>query len=318
MTVAVALVANVMVTVTKVAVGILGGSSALLSEGAHSISDSVNELFLVASIRRSKRPADDRHPFGYGAERFFWSLLAAVGIFFAGGGFSLFEAYRAFTFPSRTGRWFLEYFALGAAAVFEGVSLTRAVYQVRSEAVSAGRAPMEHVVKSADPAMKTVAFEDTAAVFGVGVAATRVALHQVTGDGRWEGVASAIIGLLLILAAFVLARDNMSLLIGESVEPALVDTIEATIASHPVVAEVVELLTRFLGAHEVLVAARVILLEGLSSGEISRMSAEIDDHVRRCDSEVTQVFIDATTSEEASPQVQNSDTPNSDARRASA
>jgi cation diffusion facilitator family transporter len=301
-TVAVALVANGLVTVTKITVGIIGGSSALLSEGAHSISDTVNEMFLVASIRRSERPADDRHPFGYGAERFFWSLLAAIGIFVAGGGFSLFEAYRAFTTPSRTGRWFLEYSALGLAAVFEGVSLTRAIYQVRTEAASAGRAPMEHVVKSADPAMKTVAFEDTIAVFGVAVAATGVALHQVTSNGRWEGVASAIIGLLLIFAAFALARDNMSLLIGESVEPELVDTIEATIAGHPMVAEVVELLTRYLGAHEVLVAARVVLVEGLTSGQIGRMSSEIDARVRQCDAEVTQVFIDATTSEEVLPQ----------------
>jgi cation diffusion facilitator family transporter len=298
-TVAVALVANIVVTVTKVTVGVIGGSSALLSEGAHSISDTVNELFLVASIRRSERPADDRHPFGYGAERFFWSLLAAVGIFVAGGGFSLFQAYRAFTEPSRTGRWFLEYLVLGLAAVFEGLSLTRAIYQVRTEAKSAGRAPMEHVVKSADPAMKTVAFEDTIAVFGVAVAATGVALHQATGDGKWEGVASAIIGLLLIFAAFALARDNMSLLIGESVEPERVSTIEATIAGHPMVAEVVELLTRYLGAHEVLVAARVILTEGLTSDQIAHMSSEIDAQVRHCDAEVTQVFVDATTSEES-------------------
>jgi cation diffusion facilitator family transporter len=298
-TVAVALVANVLVTITKLTVGIIGGSSALLSEGAHSVSDSVNELFLVASIRRSEKPADDRHPFGYGAERFFWSLLAAVGIFVAGGGFSLFEAYRAFTAPSRTGKWLLEYLVLGAAAVFEGASLTRALHQVRTEAASAGRAPIEHIVKSADPAMKTVAFEDTIAVFGVVVAATGIALHQVTGDGKWEGVASAIIGLLLIFAAFALARDNMSLLIGESVEPAVVDNIENTIASHPMVEDVVELLTRYLGAHEVLVAARVLLVDGLSSDQIAGMSAEIDVRVRRCDPEVTQVFIDATTSEES-------------------
>ena len=297
-TVRVALAANVLVAATKVTVGVIGGSSALLSEGAHSISDSVNELFLVASIRRSERPADDRHPFGYGAERFFWSLLAAVGIFVAGGGFSLLEAYRAFSLHSRTGKWLLEYLVLGAAAVFEGVSLTRALYQVRREAASAGRAPIEHVVKSADPALKTVAFEDTIAVFGVAVAAAGVALHQLTGDGKWEGAASTTIGLLLIFAAFALARDNMSLLIGESVEPAVVDRIEATIAGHPMVADVVELLTRYLGAHEVLVAARVILVDGLSSDQIAHMSAEIDARVRGLDAEVTQVFVDATTSEE--------------------
>jgi cation diffusion facilitator family transporter len=299
-TVTVALGANVLVTITKLAAGIIGGSSAMLSEGAHSIADTANECFLVASIRRSERPADDRHPFGYGAERFFWSLIAAVGIFLAGGGFSLFEAYRAFTTPSGTGRWVLVYVVLGASALFEGISLARALHQMREEAGSAGRTPVEHVVKSADPAVKTVTFEDSIAVFGLAVAAVGIALHQLTRNGRWEGVASAMIGVLLIFAALALARDNMSLLIGESVDPARVENIEATIAGHPMVAHVVELLTRYLGAHEVLVAARVELVDGLSSDQIEGMSSEIDDRLQRNDSEVTQVFIDATTSEERS------------------
>ncbi|MGA7418585.1 MAG: cation diffusion facilitator family transporter [Acidimicrobiales bacterium] len=217
-TVTVALVANVLVTITKLTAGIIGGSSAMLSEGAHSIADSVNECFLVASVRRSERPADDRHPFGYGAERFFWTLIAAVGIFLAGGCFSLFEAYRAFTNPPRAGVWVLEYVVLALAAVFEGVSLARAVQQMRTEAASAGRSPLEHVAKSADPAVKTVTFEDSIAVFGLAVAALGIALHQLTGTGTWEGVSSALIGLLLIFAAVGLARDNMSLLVGEAVD----------------------------------------------------------------------------------------------------
>ncbi|HEX4220660.1 MAG TPA: cation diffusion facilitator family transporter [Acidimicrobiales bacterium] len=294
----VALATNVLVTATKITAGVIGGSSAMLSEGAHSISDSVNELFLVASIRRSERPADDRHPFGHGAERFFWSLLAAVGIFLAGGGFSLFQAYRAFTTPERAGHWALEYAVLGISGAFEGVSLFRAVHQIREEARSAGREAIEHIAKSADPALKTVAFEDSIAVFGVTVAATGIALHQITHDGRWEGVASAIIGVLLIVAAFALARDNMSLLIGESIEPARAARIRDTIASHPMVDEVIELLTRYLGAHEVLVAARVKLVDGLNSDQIERMSSDIDARLRALDPEITQVFIDPTAPEE--------------------
>jgi cation diffusion facilitator family transporter len=297
-TVTLALGVNLAVTATKVVAGVLGGSSAMLSEGAHSVSDTVNELFLVASVGRSERPADSRHPFGHGAERFFWSLLAAVGIFVAGGCFSLFQAYRAFTTPDRPERWLLEYVVLGVAALFEGVSLIRALHQIRSEASSAGRASLDHVVKSADPALKTVAAEDLIAVFGVAVALSGIALHQATGNGHWEGVASAIIGLLLIVAAVALARDNMSLLIGESVPADTMDTIRTVLDDQPEVKELVELLTRYLGAHEIMVAARVELVDGLDSAQIAGMSAAIDRSLRSANSEITQVFVDATAAEE--------------------
>jgi cation diffusion facilitator family transporter len=297
-TVAVALGVNVAVTVTKITAGVIGGSTAMLAEGAHSVSDTLNELFLVASVQRSERPADDLHPFGYGAERFFWSLIAAVGIFVAGGGFSLFEAYRALVAPPGVGSWTVEYVALGLAGAFEGVSLVRALHQVRAEAATAGHRPVEHVAKSADPAVKTVASEDAIAVFGVAVAAAGVAAHQVTGDGAWEGVASAVIGVLLIFAAFALARDNMSLLIGKSVEPVLVASIRAMVSDHPMVDNVVELLTRYLGPHEVLVAVRVELVDGLNSDEVEGMSSEIDARLHEANPEVTQVFVDATTSQE--------------------
>jgi cation diffusion facilitator family transporter len=294
-TVLVALGANVAVTAMKIVAGAVGGSSAMLSEGAHSLSDTVNELFLVASVHRSERPADSRHPFGYGAERFFWSLIAAVGIFVAGGLFSLFEAYQAFTDPPGAGSWVLEYVVLALSAVFESVSLVRAVGQVRAEATAAGRRPLDHVRKSADPAVKTVASEDSIAVFGLVVAAAGVVLHQVTGDGVWEGVASAVIGVLLVVAAFALARDNMRLLVGQSVEPSMAESVRATIAEHPMVEHVVEILTRYLGAHEVLVAARVELIDGFNSDQIESMSSEIDADLRRINAEITQVFIDATT-----------------------
>ena len=114
--------AALIITLLKLLTGIFTGSLGMLSEAAHSVSDTCNELFLVASVRRSERPADDRHPFGYGAERFFWSLIAAVGIFVAGGGFSLFQAYRSFVSPPGRGEWVLEYVVLGLAGLFEAVS----------------------------------------------------------------------------------------------------------------------------------------------------------------------------------------------------
>jgi divalent metal cation (Fe/Co/Zn/Cd) transporter len=126
------------------------------NRGGHSASDTVLELFPVASVRRSERPADDLHPFGYRAERFFSPLIAAVGIFVAGGGFSLLEADRAFVAPPGAGSWTLGYVTLAVSGLFEGISLVRASHQVRTEAAIAGRRPAEHVAKSADPAVKTV------------------------------------------------------------------------------------------------------------------------------------------------------------------
>ncbi|MBO0729825.1 MAG: cation diffusion facilitator family transporter [Acidimicrobiaceae bacterium] len=293
-----ALASNVAVTITKLIAGVITGSSALLSEGAHSVADTLNELFLVASVRRSERPADEQHPFGYGAERFFWSLIAAVGIFVAGGGFSFFQAYAAFRGPAHTGHWILTYAVLGAAGLFEGASFIRATYQIRREATAAHRGPVSHVLKSTDPAMKTVASEDGIALVGLLLAGLGVALHQVTGAELWEGIASALIGVLLVCAAIFLARDNMSLLIGRSVESDLRQAIGETVRGHPKVENVVELLTRYLGADEVLVAARVELVDGLTSDGIEEMSSEIDAQLRDLSAQVTQVFIDATTSAE--------------------
>jgi divalent metal cation (Fe/Co/Zn/Cd) transporter len=162
------------------------------------------------------------------------------------------------------------------------------------------------VVKSADPAVKTVASEDLIAVCGVLVAGAGIALHQATGNGRWEGVASAIIGVLLVVTAVALARDNMSLLIGESVAPESRAFIQKAIEQHPMVKRVVELLTSYLGAHEVLVAARVELAEGFSSTEIANMSSEIDRQLREANPEVTQVFIDATPAAESRPRAGSS------------
>lgn len=187
---------------------------------------------------------------------------------------------------------------LAAAAGFEGVSLLRATGQIRSEAAEAHRRPLQHVKISADPALKVVASEDAIAVAGLALAAAGVVLHQVTGHRYWEGVASAAIGVLLICAAVALARDSMSLLIGESVDPDLVKAIDKEVSGHPMVDHLVESLTRYLGAHEVMVAVRVELVHGLTSDDIEQMSCEIDTRLRALSPEITQVFVDATTSHE--------------------
>ena len=174
---------------TKLGAGLLAGSTAMISEGVHSISDVANELFLVTSVRRSERPPDSRHPFGHGAERFFWSFMAAVGIFLTGGMFSLFGRTRPSPEPPGTGRWALEYGVLGLAAALEGASGAGHAPDPERGGVSS---PLVLGTRGEEPgpSVKTVAREDLIAVVGLVIAAVGIGLHQLTGNGRWEGVAS--------------------------------------------------------------------------------------------------------------------------------
>jgi cation diffusion facilitator family transporter len=295
-TVLLALLANIVVAAAKFSGGAVTGSPAMLSEGAHSVADSLNELFLLTSLRRSERPADVQHPFGHGKERFFWSLLAAVGIFVAGAGFSAIEAYRSFTTSEPThGHYYLiNYLVLAVAFVAEGVSWLRAVAQVRAEARAADRALARHIRESSDPSVKTVASEDTAAMVGLVLAGAGLALHQLTGVGAWEGVASALVAALLIVVAVALGRDSKDLLIGEAATPEVTDAIRGYLSECPAVDEVVDVMTMHIGANQLLLAARVDLADDLDSAAVEQASSDIDAEIQRRWPTVTEVFLDAT------------------------
>ncbi len=299
-TVTIALGANAVIAVTKFAGGFLTGSAALFSEGAHSIADTMNQAFLLTSLKRSKRGADAQHPFGYGKERFFWALIAAVGILVAGAGFSTIEAYQAFTSHEHTsGNYFLiAYAVLVVAFLSEGTSWLRAVRQTRGEAKQAGRGVIEHIRTSSDPSVKTVAGEDTAALIGLVFAFFGIALHQATGNGWWEGVAAALIAVLLVVVGIALGNDVKGLLIGEAADPALRRDVTDYLGRHSAVDRVVDLLTMRLGADDVLLAARVDLVEELDANAVERISADIDHEIGERWPKVRHVFLDATRSDE--------------------
>lgn len=299
-TVVTALGANVAVAAAKFTGAALTGSAALFAEGAESVSDTLNEAFLLRSLYRSRRPADADHPFGFGRERFFWALLAAVGIFVSGAGFSGFEAYRAFTSSSgvSTHYYLIAYSVLGFVLLAEGTSWLRAVRQVANEARAQGRTWLEYVRVSSDPSVKNVAGEDTTAVIGVFVATGGIALHQVTGNGWWEGLASAVIAVLMIATAFLLGHDAKGLLIGEAAEPALRQELHHYLEGCESVDRVVELLTLRMGTNDVMVATRVDLAPSLDSGAVEIASAEIDREINRRWPQVTQLFLDATRADE--------------------
>src|SRR5689334_24625282 len=187
----------------------------MLSEAAHSVADTMNQVFLLVSLRFAEREPDVEHPFGYGKERFFWSFMAAVMIFVSGAVFSALQGIDRIRSPGGGEESFpVAYAVLGFALVAEGISLARAARQTRREAREGGRSPLRYVRRSRDPTTKTVLFEDTAAVVGVVLALAGVGLSQATGSPVWDGVASLAIALLLAVVAVALGHDTYELLIG--------------------------------------------------------------------------------------------------------
>jgi cation diffusion facilitator family transporter len=287
-TVLVALAANVVIAVAKTVGGLIAGSPALLSEAAHSVADSMNEVFLLAALRRSRRRADSRHPFGYGKERFFWSRLAAVGIFVMGGCFSFFQAFEALrrgAAESYDG-YVAGLVVLGVALVSEGISLLRALHQVRVQGGAASGAR--------DPALRTVVAEDGTAVLGVSLAIAGMALHMATGQVIWEALASCAIGALLVYVAYRLGRDARDQLIGRAADPEQSRRIRALLQAQPEIDSVESLLTMELGLDSTLVAARVDLTPGLDSEEVELVAERIKRTVSYTIPEADQIFLDIT------------------------
>lgn len=296
-TVVLALFANLAVVVAKLAGGLFSGSPALLSEAAHSVADTMNEVFLLTSLGRSAKPPDRTHPFGYGAERFFWSLLAAGGIFVSGAGFSLYQGITALTShekqPSNI-EFYAVYGVLVLSVFFEGASLRKAVTQVRGEAGRANRNVFDYIRLSPDPTVKTVASEDSVAVVGILVAGIGTALHQVTGIVAYEGVASLIIAGLLGYVAFVLGRDTKELLIGEAADPAIRVTVFNIISARDEVVAISQILTMHVGPAQILVASRLQFADDLTSQDIERVSTEIERELSERVPEIYEVFLDST------------------------
>lgn len=286
--------ANLLIAAAKLAAGLASGSSAMLSEAAHSFGDTLNQVFLMASLRKSQKEPDEEHPFGYGMERYFWSLIAAVGIFVLGAGYSIYEGIRALITPEALGSLLIAYVVLGLSFVFEGISWLKAVRQLKGEAAEKDRGFFEHLRITPDPTVKTVAFEDTAALVGIVLAAGGITLHHFTDQGFWDGVASILIGALLVVVAYALGQQNKHALIGEALPQDAQDSIRTIIGDSPGVDAVVELLTMRMSPEEVIVAARVDLDDNASVDELEQAADEVERRLREQHPEVRHVFLDPT------------------------
>jgi cation diffusion facilitator family transporter len=292
-TVIIAGAANVLVGVVKLAAGIMSGSSAMLAESAHSAADTLDQVFLLMSLHRSERPASREHPFGHGQERYFWSLLAAFGIFIAGAGFSVFEGILSLTRDQHEDPLWA-YVALAVAFVAEGTSFARAFWQVRGEARRGHQEIYAHVESSPDITVKVALFEDSTAMVGLVLAGLGVGLSQLTGSPVWDGSASIAIGVLLVVVAVKLGMDSKELLIGRAASPDLEQLIRAEIEAQPGVEALLELRTMHIGPDSLIIAARVDLNDDLRGGDAENLADEIDGKLSDRLPLQPYVFIDPT------------------------
>jgi cation diffusion facilitator family transporter len=299
-TVIIAGAANVLVGLAKLVAGIMTGSSAMLAEAAHSAADTLDQAFLLTSLHQADRPADRDHPFGHGQERYFWSLLAAFGIFVAGGGFSIFEGLLSLSSKHNESP-LIAYAALGVAFVAEGTSLARAFWQVRGEARRRHKEILDHVESSPDITVKVALFEDSVAVVGLILAALGVGLRQLTGSPVWDGGASIAIGVLLVAVAVKLGMDSKELLIGRAASPEMERLIREEIESRPGVDALLELQTMHMGPDSLIVAARVALNDELGADEAEDLADEIDSRLSEKLPLQPHVFIDPTQTRRIPP-----------------
>ncbi|MET9631220.1 cation diffusion facilitator family transporter [Lentzea sp. NPDC006480] len=292
LTVVIALLANTGVAILKLVAGLLSGSGALLSEAAHSVGDTSTQLLLLTAVKRSERPADAQHPFGYGKERYFWSLLAAFGILISGAMFSLYQGVHTIISPHEESTYaWVNYVVLAIAFVMEGTSLVQATRQVRREAEEHDVSMAGELRGTDDPTPRAVFTEDLAAVIGIVLAAAGVGLHQLTGSAVWDGIASILIGVLLAVVAVLLGRVCKGLLIGRQADQRLVRAVWDHIEKQPEVDDLVDVQTMLTGTDKVLVCARVDFIDTYSAGDVEQACIRIDNELRELFHDVDEVFI---------------------------
>jgi len=286
-----ALIGNGLIAITKFVAAGLTGSAAMLSEAVHSVVDTGNQGLLLYGLKRSNRPADDAHPFGYGMELYFWAFVVAILIFAGGAGISIYHGIEKILHPEPLKNAYVNYIVLGLAMVFEAFAWWIAFKAFRATKGDLGY--MEAVRRSKDPTLFTVLFEDSAAMLGLIVAMVGIALGQALDMPVLDGVASVLIGVILALTAALLAYEAKGLLIGEGVEPEIKRGIEAVIADQQGILRLNELRSMHLGPEEVLLTISVDFSSDMTADQVEETISEIEKHIKTRYPEVKRIFIEA-------------------------
>ena len=294
-----ALAGNSLIALTKFIAASVTGSSAMLSEGIHSLVDTGNQILLLHGLRRAQLPADRRFPFGHGKEVYFWSFVVAILIFAVGAGISIYEGIRHLINPSPITNPMLNYIVLGLAMIFEGAAWTFAFIEFRKEKGQWGY--LEAVQRGKDPTLFVVLFEDSAAMLGLIAAAAGIGLAQLTGIPYFDGAASILIGLILAATAIWLAYETQGLLIGESANEGVVDGIRNLAIEETDVDSINEVLTMHMGPEFILLNLSVKFREAATAPEIEAAVRRMESRIKTEYPEVKRIFIEAEAKMSSTP-----------------
>ena len=285
-----AILGNLAVAILKFVATAVTGSSAMLAEAIHSVVDTTDGLLLLFGMRRSRRPADEQHPFGYGKELYFWSFVVAMMIFGAGGGVAIYEGILHAMHPEPTTDVWWNYIVLGGAFVFEGTSLAVALRQFAKHQRGGFWRAMR---QSKDPTSFTVILEDSAALTSLVIAALGVSLSQWLEIPVIDGIASILIGCLLILTSIVLGRECLGLIVGEGAEPEMLDAIKRIVEAQPGIVRVRDLLTMYFGPQTVLLTLGVEFSPDFGSEQVAHSIDRMEAAIVKRVPEIKRIYIEA-------------------------
>jgi cation diffusion facilitator family transporter len=288
----VALAGNLAIAITKFAAFAVTRSTAMLTEGIHSLVDTGDQLLLLVGQWRAAKPADATHPFGYGLETYFWSFIVALMIFFAGGTVAVWEGAEKLLHPAPVSHPEISLTVLGASALFEGLSFRTAYREYRRLAQGGDVRLFSFLRISKDPIVFATLLEDGAALTGLAIAALGIIGASLLGRPWADGAASIAIGLLLIAIALFLANETRSLIAGEAAAPPIQQRIQARIAQCVDLGSLVDLRTLHLGPQQILVAVRWRFTPGLSGDELTAAAKELERRLRGADPRVAYVFFE--------------------------
>lgn len=292
-----ALIGNGLIAVTKFFAASITGSSAMLSEGIHSLVDTGNQLLLLHGMKQSKKPADARFPFGHGKEVYFWSFVVAILVFALGAGVSIYEGVRHILHPQPISNPMINYIVLGLAILFEGFAWFFALNEFTKAKGKWGY--IEAVQRGKDPTMFVVLFEDSAAMLGLLVALGALLLTQYTGILIFDGMASIVIGLILAGTAIWLAYETKGLLIGESANKSVVQGIRQLVQAYAEVCTTNEVVTMHMGPDFILLNLSVDFDDALDAGELKAVINRIDQDIKAQYPLVKRIFIEAEVPQRA-------------------
>lgn len=286
-----ALLGNTLISVTKFIAAAITGSSAMLSEGIHSLVDTGNQGLLLHGIKRSIKPADEEFPFGYGKEVYFWSFIVAILIFSLGGGISIYEGIKHLQHPQMMSDPTINYIVLGLAILFEGTAWLFALREFTK--VKGKWGYIKAIQHAKDPSVFLVLFEDSAAMLGLLVAMVGIALTQYTGNALFDAIASIIIGFILLGTSIWLAYETKGLLIGESANKETVQHIKKILMKNAIVEHVNEVLTMHMGPDFILANISIDFKNSSSADEVEATIENLTSHIKKHYPQIKRVFIEA-------------------------